>query len=68
VLAFMLHWIQSRLERRLARLHAAFEGSLADPAPGGLAAEAATARARIDDARHALEAAELALGEGGVTR
>ncbi len=68
-LAFMLRWIQARLERRLARLHAAFDGRLAEPAPpGGLAAEAAAARARIDDARHALEAAERALGEGALSR
>jgi len=68
VLTFMLYWIQARLERRLARLHAAFDGRLADPRPGSLAAEAAAARARIDDARHALEAAERALGEGGAAR
>jgi len=62
-LFLMLRWVQTRLERRLARLHAAFEGRLLDLRPGSLSAEASEARAKIDEARHALEAAEAALGE-----
>jgi hypothetical protein len=67
-LFLMLRWVQTRLERRLARLNAAFESGVAEPRPGSLAAEAAGARAKIDDARHALEAAEQALGDAGAAR
>ncbi len=64
----MLRWVQLRLERRLERLHEAFEGRVPDARAGGLTAEAAEARARIDDARHALEAAEAALQEPAAAR
>jgi len=67
-LFLMLRWVQARLERRLARLNAAFESGVAEPRPGSLALEAASARARVDDARHALEAAEQALDAAGGMR
>jgi len=62
-LFLMLRWVQGRLERRLARLRGAFEGGAAGERAGSLSAEAAQARAKIDDARRALEAAEAALSE-----
>ncbi len=62
-LFLMLHWVQARLERRLARMRGAFESGASGQRAGSLSAEAAEARAKIDDARHALEAAEAALRE-----
>ena len=62
-LFLMLRWVQSRLERRLARMYGAFENGAPDARPGSFRAEAAQARAKLDDARHALEAAEASLQE-----
>ena len=62
-LFLMLRWVQSRLERRLARMYGAFENGAPDARPGSFRAEAAQARAKLDDARHALVAAEASLQE-----
>jgi hypothetical protein len=67
-LFLMLRWVQMRLERRLVRLRGAFESGMPDARAGSLAAEAAEARAKIDEARHALEAAEAALRQPAASR
>ena len=57
----LLSWIQAALELRLARLRAVLEGfPAAPPRPGSFSAEVAAARASIDEANRALDAAEAA--------